>query len=144
VKRGLQPCRELDAQEVLRGGGDEQRGRGVAPLELLPDEVRLGAFVKRVHDGDEHARRSSRGGRHRRGQDRLCRLQAVRQRQRGLAESLDEEQAQAVAEARLVVVQVPFEKVLCKPGYHCIGSKGRNQALSAIGQLTSTCTAPPS
>mmetsp|Transcript_1519 Transcript_1519/g.3209 ORF Transcript_1519/g.3209 Transcript_1519/m.3209 type:complete len:442 (-) Transcript_1519:168-1493(-) len=96
-----EPLGKLDAQEVLRGGGEQDGGGVVAALQLLGDEERLRLFVQAVDDGHEHTSGARGGGRHRRADGALRCLQAVGERESGLAKDFDEEEGEAVAEARL-------------------------------------------
>jgi hypothetical protein len=45
--------------------------------------------------------------------------------------------------SHFVAVQVEFERQNLKPGYYLIGSRFEAGSFQAMGQLDSTCTAPP-
>jgi hypothetical protein len=64
---------------------------------------------------------------------------------RALQERLEELVAggRVRVELRHVAVQVEFERQTLKPGYYLIGNHLKPGAFKLMGQLDSTCTAPP-
>jgi hypothetical protein len=49
----------------------------------------------------------------------------------------------SVASAHCVAAQVECERQTLKPGYHLIGNHLKPGVFKLMGQLDSTCTAPP-